>query len=85
VVYFFRDVILIPVVDKEALGKRTGEYRSWVEAFARNHDIPMEWAQKGIRKEDYVRLRLRRMERAGRYGVYFIQSMEQAPTFRCWS
>jgi len=84
VVYFFRDVIGVAVVDKTVLSKRTGEYRGWVEAFARNHKVPMEWAQKGVRKEDYVRPRLRRMERAGRYGVYFIfQSMEQGPTFRC--
>lgn len=84
VVYFFRDVIGVPVVDKAALSKRTGEYRGWVEAFARNHHIPMEWAQKGVRKEDYVRPWMRRMERADRYGVYFIfQSMEQGPTFRC--
>jgi hypothetical protein len=84
VVYFFRDVIGVSVVDKAALSKRTGEYRNWVEAFARNHKIPMEWAQKGVRKEDYVRPWLQRMERAGRYGVYFIfQSMEQGPTFRC--
>jgi hypothetical protein len=84
VVYFFRDVNGISVVDKVALSKRTGEYRSWVEAFARNHHTPMEWAQKGVRKEDYVRPWLRRMERANRYGVYFIfQSMEQGATFRC--
>jgi hypothetical protein len=84
VVYFFREVNGIPVVDKAALSKRTSEYRGWVEAFARNHHTPMEWAQKGVRKEDYVRPWLRRMERAGRYGVYFIlQSMEQGPTFRC--
>src|ERR1017187_4616880 len=80
----FRNVAGVPVVDKAALSKRTGEYRGWVEAFARNHKIPMEWAQKGVRKEDYVRPGLRRMERAGQYGVYFIfQSMEQGPTFRC--
>ena len=84
VVYFFRDVIGAPVVDKAVLSKRTGEYRGWVEAFARNHNIPIEWAQKGVRKEDYVRPWLRRMERTGQYGVYFIfQSMEQGPTFRC--
>ena len=84
VVYFFRDVIGAPVVDKAVWSKRTGEYRGWVEAFARNHNISMEWAQKGVRKEDDVRPWLRRMERAGQYGVYFIfQSMEQGPTFRC--
>src|ERR1017187_3822056 len=66
VVYFFRDVIGVPVVDKAVLSKRTNEYRGWVESFARNHKIPMEWAQKGVRKEEYVRPWLRRMERAGR-------------------
>jgi hypothetical protein len=84
VVYFFRDVVGVAVVDKTVLSQRTGDYRQWVEAFARNHQIPIEWAQKGVRKEDYVRPWARRMERAGRYGVYFIfQSMEQGATFRC--
>src|SRR5258708_2077477 len=84
VVYFFHNVIGGVVVDKTALSKRTNEYRSWVEAFARNHNIPREWAEPGVRKEDYVRPWLRRMEQAGHYGVYFIlQSMEQGPTFRC--
>jgi hypothetical protein len=84
VVYFFRDVVGVTSVDKTVLSQRTGDYRGWVGAFARNHRIPMEWAQKGVRKEDYVQPWLRRMERAGRYGVYFIfRSMEQGPTFRC--
>jgi hypothetical protein len=25
-----------------------------VEAYARNHHTPIEWAEKGVRKEDYV-------------------------------
>ena len=33
--------------------------------------------EKGVRKEDYVRPRLRQMERRERFGVYFIlKSME---------
>ena len=84
VVYFFRDVVGVKVVDKEVLSRRTDEYQGWVEAFARNHDTPIEWAEKGVRKEDYVARWLRRMVRAQRYGVYFIfKSMEQGPTFRC--
>ena len=44
----------------------------------------MEWAEKGVRKEDHVQPWLRAMVRAQRYGVYFIfKSMEQGPTFRC--
>ena len=29
VVYFFRDVIGVPVVDKAVLSKRTGDFRGW--------------------------------------------------------
>ena len=84
VVYFFRQVVGVSAVDKEVLSRRTNEYQSWVEAFARNHDTPIEWAEKGVRKEDYVQRWLRSMERADSYGVYFIfKSMEQGPTFRC--
>ena len=43
VVYFFRDVVGVPVVDKAVLSKRTAKYRGWVETFARNRGIPMEW------------------------------------------
>jgi hypothetical protein len=83
VVYFFRHVLGIPVVSKEVLSQRTNDYRDWVEAYARNHKIPMEWAEKGTRKEDYVLPALRRMEKKNAYGVYFVfKSMEQGRTFR---
>jgi hypothetical protein len=83
VVYFFREVLGMPVVSKEVLSRRTDDYRDWVEAFARNHKITMEWAEKGLRKEDHVLPALHRMEKPGAYGVYFIfKSMEQGRTFR---
>jgi hypothetical protein len=83
VVHFFRDVVGEAVIDKAVLSRRTHEYQGWVEAYARNHDIPMEWAEPKVRKEDYVRPALRRMQRANRHGVYFIlKSMEQGQTFR---
>jgi hypothetical protein len=83
VVYFVHHVLGIPVVSKEVLSRRTDDYRNWVEAFARNHTIPIEWAEKGLRKEDHVLPALRRMEKRGAYGVYFIfKSMEQGRTFR---
>lgn len=84
VVYFFRQVVGVKAVDKEVLSQRTNDYQRWVEAFARNHDIPIEWGEKGVRKEDHVLPWQRAMERAERFGVYFIfKSMEQGPTFRC--
>ena len=84
VVYFFRRVVGKATVDKDVLGERTQVYRAWVEAYARNHEIPMEWAKKGVRKEEYVQRWLRSMERRDWFGVYFIfQSLEQGPTFRC--
>src|SRR3954452_18422107 len=46
VVYFFRDVVGVPVVDKTALSQRTGEYRHWVEAFGRNHQTPSSGRKK---------------------------------------
>ncbi len=83
VVHFFRKVVGIPVLSKEILSQRTADYQNWVEAFARNHSIPIEWAEKGVRKEDYVLPWLRRMTRRNAYGVYFIfKSMEQGPSFR---
>jgi len=83
IVHFFRDVHGVGAITKEVLRQRTTEYNQWVEAFAGNHGIPTEWAEKGVRKEDYVRPWLRRMERQGRFGVYFIlKSMEVGTSFR---
>ena len=83
VVHFFRQVVGVPVVSKEVLSQRTTDYQAWVEAFARNHRLPIEWAEKGVRKEDHVVPWQRRMARKGVYGVYYIfKSMEQGPTFR---
>jgi DNA-binding PadR family transcriptional regulator len=54
-----------------------------VKGFARNHNIPIQWAEKGVKKEEFVEPWLRGMERARRYGVYFIlQSMEQGASLR---
>ena len=83
IVHFFRDVHAVGAITKEVLRQRTNEYNQWVEAFARNHHIPIEWAEYGVRKEDYVRPHLRQMERRQQYGVYFIlKSMEVGANFR---
>jgi hypothetical protein len=83
VVYFFRHVLGIPTVNKEVLSQRTTDYQHGVDAFARNHKVPIEWAEKGVRKENYVLPPLKRMEKRAAFGVYFIfKSMEQGPTFR---
>lgn len=83
VVHFVREVLGIPAVSKEVLSQRTNDYQSWVETYARNHKIPIQWAEKGVRKEDYVLPALRRLVKSNTYGVYFIfKSMEQGQTFR---
>src|SRR5437660_12063014 len=83
VVHFVRKVVGVPVVSKEILSQRTADYQNWVEAYARNHHTPIEWAEKGVRKEDHVLPWLRRLANKNAYGVYFIfKSMEQGPTFR---
>jgi hypothetical protein len=83
VVYWLQQVLGIEAITKEVLSKRTEDYVVWVQSYARNRRIPMEWAEKDVRKEDYVRPYLRRMEKRGEFGVYFIfQTMEQGWTFR---
>jgi hypothetical protein len=72
IVHFFRDIHQVTPISKEVLRQRTDDYHRWVEAFAKKRQIPMEWAEKGVRKEDYVRPHLRRMERKNQFGVYFI-------------
>ena len=91
IVHFFRDVHGVYPITKEVLRKRTDEYNRWVEAFARNHRIPLQWPdpnmkKKNLKKEDYVRPYCLSMERRKRFGVYFIfKSMEQGPTFRSFA
>ena len=83
VVHFFRQVVGVPVITKEILRERTEIYKAWVEAFARNRKIPIEWAEKGKRKEHEVLPFLSKIEKKNAYGVYFIyKSMEQGPSFR---
>jgi hypothetical protein len=41
VVHFFRQVVGVPVVSKEVLSQQTADYQVWVEAFARNHRLPI--------------------------------------------
>jgi hypothetical protein len=70
------------VVSKEILSRRTADYQNWVEAFARNHHTPIEWAEKGVRKEDYVPALAAPHGEQERLRCYFIfKSMEQGPTF----
>jgi hypothetical protein len=83
VVYFFRQVVGVPAITKQVLSQRTSAYQNWVEAFARNQRIPLEWAESGVRKKDYLQLPLRRLKNRNQHGVYFIlKSMEQGSTFR---
>ncbi len=83
VVFWLQHVLGVEAITKDILSRRTQEYIGWVAAYARNRKVPVEWAEKDVRKEEYVAPYLRRMEREGRFGVYFIfQAMEQGWTFR---
>ena len=53
VVYFFHQVVGIPLITKEVLKQRTEDYQGWVKGFARNHKIPLQWAEKGVKKEEF--------------------------------
>ena len=86
IVHFLRDVHGVSPLTKDALAKRTQEDQQGVEAFARNHCIPIEWPDaaalktKKLKKEDYVRPDGQRMARQQRFGVYFLfKSLAQGP------
>lgn len=92
IVHFFRDAHGVYPITKPALKKRTQESQQWVEAFARNHRLPIEWPDdkalkaKGLKREDDVRPYCASMERRKRFGPYFIfKSLEQGPTFHVMS
>jgi len=83
VAYFFRDVNGVAKLTQEVFRQRTQDYQRWVESFARNRQIPLEWAPAKVRKEEYVRPAWERALRKKQWGVYYIlKSMEQGPTFR---
>lgn len=83
IVYFFRDVGGHPKLTKELLGQRSQQYQNWVQHFARNHKVPLIWAEKHVRKEDLVASRRQRRLAEARFGVYYIiKSREQGWTFR---
>ena len=82
IVHFFRDVHGQYPITPQVLAKRTLEYRGWVEAYARNHKIPIMKAEKGVSKEDCARPLLQRMQRRNQHGVYLVMtSMEMGSTF----
>jgi hypothetical protein len=83
IVHFFRDVHGQYPLTPQLLAKRTLVYRGWVEGYARNHDIPILRAEKGMSKEKSVQPYLQRMERRNQHGVYCIfTSMEMGSTFQ---
>src|SRR5215831_19957590 len=45
VVHFFRNVVGVVTVSKEVLSQRTADYQAWVDAYARNHRLPMRRSQ----------------------------------------
>ena len=82
-VYFFRSIIGVERITKEILRGRSQDYQQWVEGYALNHGIPIQWAEKGVRKADWLAPYLNRFLRRKSTGVYFIlKSMEQSGTFR---
>lgn len=83
IVYFFRTIKQVDCISKETLRQRTDQYLSWVNAYTTNHQIPVTWAEKDVRKKDDLAPLRARMQRECRTGVYYVlKSMEQGPSFR---
>jgi hypothetical protein len=84
IVHFFRDVHGIAPITKEVLIQRTTEYKAWVEAFARDHGVPIAWAEPGVKKEDHVRPYLERIPcfRVGRTNQLHSARRLKRPTIK---
>jgi len=81
--YFFRTIKQEECISKETLRRRTDQYLSWVNAYTKNNEIPIRWAEKDVRKKDDLAPIRHRMQREGRTGLYYVlKSMEQGPSFR---
>ncbi len=83
IAYFFRTIKQVDCIRKETLRQRTDQYLGWVSAYTHNHEIPLVWAEKDVRKKDDLAPLRMRMQREARTGVYYVlKSMEQGPSFR---
>jgi len=83
IVYFFRTIKQMECLSKEILRQRTDQYLNWVNAYTHNHQIPLVWAEKDVRKKDDLTPLRTHMQQKGRTGVYYVlKSMEQGPSFR---
>jgi hypothetical protein len=82
-VYFVRQVLGIQGVSPELLRQRTEDYRDWVEAYARNHHLSIEWAEKGVRKEPYVSPQLPQNPTPFESEAVGIGPVAVSPTVRC--
>jgi hypothetical protein len=77
VVCWLQQVLGVVAITKDVLSQRTQDYLGWVESYARNRKIPLEWAEKDQNNEAYVLPCLRRLERQNRYG--------RISSFKRWS
>src|SRR5438270_8229437 len=99
VVHFVRQVHGIPVVSKEVLSQRTHDYQTWVEAFARHHQIPRNGPRRVFGKKTMFcprsavwrsRMRMectsssKAWNRAGRFVSACRSSRRKTPTIASW-
>ena len=83
VVNFFHEVCRVAKITKAVLRQRTDDYNRWVASYCANHEVPLVWAESGVRKkEDLSPLRERRKAK-GAFGLYYaMMSKECGPSFR---
>jgi hypothetical protein len=79
-IYFFRSVVGIEVIEPAVLEQRTNAYKAWVRRVTEEHDIPVVAAPRGVKKEELVQPYYRRLK--DDQGVACVlTSMEQGRTF----
>jgi hypothetical protein len=81
--YYFKVILRHLYINQKLLFSVTKKYNNEIEAFANQHKLSCEWAEKGVRKEEFVEKYRHAFEKKNKFGVYYIlRSKENESTFR---
>lgn len=81
--YYFKTILRHLFISDKLLKSITKKYNDEIEAYATKHQLPCEWAEKSVRKEEYVENYRHAFEKKDKFGVYYIlRSKENESTFR---
>jgi len=81
--YYFKNILGHRFVSHNLIKSVTKNYNQYIEKFALENHLCLDYVEKGVRKEDFVLKYRQRFEKKEKFGVYYIlKSKENESTFR---